>query len=142
MQTDSLSQSPVLMGWKDIARYLNMGVRTVQRYERERALPVRRPWGNWKGPVLATKSELDVWVTSFFRRQAFESKVLLRSQPERDELGFRISRARRLRLETLGIRDQLLDSIAKLQKTIGISQSRTLRLDETSATSMSVVSRA
>jgi hypothetical protein len=30
----------ILSGWKDIANHLGMGVRTVQRYERELGLPV------------------------------------------------------------------------------------------------------
>jgi excisionase family DNA binding protein len=60
-------ESPVLAGWKEIAKYLNMGVRTVQRYERERELPVRRPAGG-RGLVIATKRELDQWLTAPPRR--------------------------------------------------------------------------
>ena len=55
-------QSKVLSGWKDIANYLGKGVRTVQRYERELGLPVRRPSGKPKGSVIATRTELDAWV--------------------------------------------------------------------------------
>jgi len=51
-----------LSGWKEIANYLGKGVRTVQRYERELALPVRRPAGKSTGSVVATKAELDGWV--------------------------------------------------------------------------------
>src|SRR5436309_1682014 len=52
----------MVTGWKDIANYLQKGVRTVQRYERELGLPVRRPAGKATGSVMATKSELDAWV--------------------------------------------------------------------------------
>jgi uncharacterized protein YhaN len=55
-------QSQVLSGWKDIANYLGKGVRTVQRYERELNLPVRRPSRKSKGSVITTRSELDAWV--------------------------------------------------------------------------------
>lgn len=34
----------ILSGWKEIANYLRKGVRTVQRYERELGLPIRRPF--------------------------------------------------------------------------------------------------
>jgi hypothetical protein len=53
----------IFSGWKDIANYLGKGVRTVQRYEKELMLPVRRPSGS-RGSVLATKAELDRWVLS------------------------------------------------------------------------------
>src|SRR5262252_146292 len=33
--------SEIMSGWKDIANYLGKGVRTLQRYEREGALPVK-----------------------------------------------------------------------------------------------------
>ena len=51
-----------LCGWKEIANYLGKGVRTVQRYESELALPVRRPARKSTGSVVATKAELDGWV--------------------------------------------------------------------------------
>jgi hypothetical protein len=55
----------VLSCWKDIARYLGKGVRTVQRWEREFELPVRRPRGaNRKSAVAAHPRDLDGWLTS------------------------------------------------------------------------------
>jgi len=53
-----------LSGWKEIASYLGMGVRTVQRYEREMGLPIHRPTGKSRGAVIATKAELDGWLTA------------------------------------------------------------------------------
>ena len=60
-----------LSGWKEIANYLGKGVRTVQRYERELGLPVRRPAGKTTGSVVATKAELDAWVIASPIREAF-----------------------------------------------------------------------
>lgn len=57
-------QQEVLSGWKEIANHLGRGVRTVQRYERDLGLPVRRPSGHPTGAVVAVKSELDSWVRS------------------------------------------------------------------------------
>ena len=53
-----------LDSWKEIARYLNRDVRTVQRWEQTCSLPVHRlPTGRLKGsPVYAYKSELDAWM--------------------------------------------------------------------------------
>ena len=53
---------PVLTCWKDIAGYMGKGVRTVQRWEQEFGLPVRRPKGSNKKAVLARPSDLDAWV--------------------------------------------------------------------------------
>jgi hypothetical protein len=56
-----------LNSWKEIANYMGMGVRTVQRYEELYGLPVRRvngSRGNRSGnrsPVISTRSEIDAW---------------------------------------------------------------------------------
>jgi predicted DNA-binding transcriptional regulator AlpA len=53
---------PVLTCWKDIASYMGKGVRTVQRWEQDFGLPVRRHLGSNKKAVLARPSDLDAWV--------------------------------------------------------------------------------
>jgi hypothetical protein len=52
----------ILNSWKEIAVYLGRGVRTVQRWEQELALPVRRPRGRSRSAVLAFKRELNQWL--------------------------------------------------------------------------------
>ena len=51
----------VLQSWKDVSRYLNGDIRTVQRWERTRGLPIRRMPGGTKPRIYAIKSELDSW---------------------------------------------------------------------------------
>lgn len=59
-----------LRGWKAIADYFGTSDRTVQRWERDLALPVRRR-GNAKGSaVVASRIELDEWRSSPAGRQA------------------------------------------------------------------------
>src|SRR5512140_3437995 len=55
-------EEEVLDSWKEISRYLNRDVRTVQRWEHTRGLPVRRMPGGAKPGVYAVKSELDRWL--------------------------------------------------------------------------------
>jgi len=55
-------KADVLNSWKEIASYLGRGVRTVQRYERDLKLPVRRPRGKSRSAVIALTSELDDWL--------------------------------------------------------------------------------
>lgn len=54
----------VLNSWKEVATYLGRGIRTVQRWERELGLPIRRPRGKPRGPVIAFRRELDQWLQS------------------------------------------------------------------------------
>ena len=58
----SAAEFEILTGWKEIASYLRAGVRTIQRYERERRLPVHRLGG--RSRVTASKAELDHWLKS------------------------------------------------------------------------------
>src|SRR5215469_5759928 len=53
---------PRLESWGEIASYLRRDVRTVQRWERLHALPVRRLVIGKQGQVYAYRSELDAWV--------------------------------------------------------------------------------
>jgi hypothetical protein len=55
-------KAPILNSWKEIATYLGRGVRTVQRYERELQLPVRRVGGKSRRSVVALSQDLDTWV--------------------------------------------------------------------------------
>lgn len=54
--------SDVLNSWKEVAAYLGRGVRTVQRWEQELGLPVRRPRGKERSAIIALKPELDRWL--------------------------------------------------------------------------------
>jgi hypothetical protein len=56
--------SSALTSWKEIAGYLGKGVRTVQRWERDMGLPVRRPHHRNKGLVLALPEDIDSWLQS------------------------------------------------------------------------------
>jgi len=57
-----MAERKVLHSWKDIATYLGRGVRTIQRYEVQFDLPVRRPAGASRSAVLAFSDELDAWL--------------------------------------------------------------------------------
>lgn len=53
-----------LVSWKSIAAYLHCDVRTAQRWEQERALPVYRLPGKDRSSVFAYKQELDAWLVA------------------------------------------------------------------------------
>ena len=65
--------SVVLSSWKDIARYLGKGVRTVQRWERHLGLPVRRPIGaSQKSAVVLYRGDVDEWLATRFSARSLQ----------------------------------------------------------------------
>lgn len=54
----------LLTSWKEIAAYLGKGVRTVQRWEQDFGLPVRRPMNASHKAILAFPEEIDAWARS------------------------------------------------------------------------------
>src|SRR5215469_10460205 len=57
-----MTNGDVLNSWKEIATYVGRGVRTVQRWEHDLQLPVRRPRGKQRSAVIALKEDLDAWL--------------------------------------------------------------------------------
>ncbi|HET6933638.1 MAG TPA: hypothetical protein VFI72_02290 [Candidatus Angelobacter sp.] len=78
----------VLNSWKEIACYLNRGVRTVQRWESELGLPVRRPRGRSRSAVIAMRSDIDHWLKAcpVSAREQMVSEVAVRSANPEDRL--------------------------------------------------------
>lgn len=109
-----------LSGWKEIAAYLRKGVRTVQRYERHMGLPVRRPAGNAQGSVLATRAELDKWMSAQPLREAFqvERTIPNTSTPAFSALKKGVAKMRRLQQEMLKLREELKASVETLQSSL------------------------
>ena len=54
----------ILNGWKEIGGYVGRDVRTVERWEKLRGLPVRRVPGAGRATVYALISELDEWLAN------------------------------------------------------------------------------
>ena len=109
-----------LSGWKEIANYLGKGVRTVQRYELDLGLPVRRPAGRTRGSVVATRVELDAWVEASPIRSEFR---LMRAVPENSQsacstLRSGVEEMARLRTQMEDLRHDLRTSVKLLHEGI------------------------
>ena len=59
-----MENDQVFTSWKEIAAHFGKGVRTVQRWEEQLGLPVRRRGGSGTGIVVALRGELDEWLRS------------------------------------------------------------------------------
>ena len=112
-----------LTGWKEIASYLGKGVRTVQRYEREMGLPVRRPAGRPRAAVIATTAELDAWVAaSPFRDALYLPRPAAQQGPFSASIGRSVEEMRRLRAQMQELRDEVKRTVHLLHDSIEIAQ--------------------
>lgn len=73
----------VLSSWKEIANYLRRDVRTVQRWETTRGLPVHRLPGRGRNAVYASPSELERWWAGSPARHETPEVVALPARPAR-----------------------------------------------------------
>lgn len=107
-----MPRSSFLTSWKEIADYLGKGVRTVQRWEHELGLPVRRPENvASKNTVMVDTEELERWMRyTFCRHETVRShmdwelleqskRLIAESTIVREEHSFLVKVSRRLRLE-------------------------------------------
>jgi len=72
MSVSPVSSPELLTSWKEIASHLGKGVRTVQRWEEQFGLPVRRPNQRSKGIVHATRQDLDRWLQMHWSERSRE----------------------------------------------------------------------
>jgi hypothetical protein len=72
----------ILNGWKEIGGYVCRDVRTVERWEKQRGLPVRRVPGAGRATVYALIPELDEWLA---RTQAADNDE---ADQDTDSAGF------------------------------------------------------
>ncbi len=106
----------ILNSWKEIAIYLNRGVRTVQRWEAELGMPVRRPRGRGRSAVIAVRTELDQWIKSCPLDDGVEPK----SKDTASSLSPLVAQLRTSTLQLHQLRSQIIDSRAQL--VVALSQ--------------------
>jgi predicted DNA-binding transcriptional regulator AlpA len=89
--------STFLTSWKEIASYLGKSVRTVQRWEQEFQIPIRRPSAAEKLVVFAVRDEIDAWVQSLTTERLSRPTEIRRLQ----------ARIELLETENIQLREQL-----------------------------------
>jgi hypothetical protein len=121
-KTHQASQS-VLSCWKDIANYMGKGVRTVQRWEQDLALPVRRPRaGGPKGPVTALPTDLDQWLLVNWSERRTVDRIRHKTAARVFEANITaenplIEQSRQLRFQNRLLLADLMQSIENLRLT-------------------------
>jgi hypothetical protein len=99
----------LLSGWKEIAEYLHLTVRTSQRWERL-GLPVRRVSDSPCSPVVAIPDEIELWA----RTRDVRSNAALISNKKL--LATRMAELRQVRIRTRRKTRKLLRQIDILRK--------------------------
>ena len=118
------SNGVLLNSWKEIANHLGRGVRTVQRWERELGLPVRRPWGRSRSTVMAMSDELDVWLRTAPKKALNEAskdeRLALVNTPfvAGIELRHSMENAEELRVRTERLREEHGSELKRLMGNI------------------------
>jgi|SRR5947209_16822703 len=116
------NQGDLLNSWKEIAAYLNRGVRTVQRWEVELGLPVRRPRAKNRSAVIAMRSEIDAWLKFCPVTERTEMHRVQRAQIAPEKLSPPITsliiKSTELRTNMCRNRDELGASLNKLMITL------------------------
>lgn len=126
MASSAAPKSDVLNSWKEIASYLGRGVRTVQRWEHDLAMPVRRPRAKSRSAVIALPAELDAWL-----RTAPQHELEAPLKPSAPQAGHAadLSTAERLRRQCHELREHhralmvnLMESLETLQNSMKASR--------------------
>ena len=125
MGRQTAAKGEVFSGWKDVANYLGKSVRTVQRYERELGLPIRRPAAKGTIAVIATKAELDAWISASPLRAAFRrTEVTADNSGLLKEFRMHVKELHQLRHETAQLRQAVNASLALLRMNLQLAMSR------------------
>jgi hypothetical protein len=126
MHQQKITQLEILSGWKDIANYMQKGVRTVQRYELEFGLPIRRPAGTKAGSVIATKPEIDAWISARPIREAFRLPPHLSADSSeiRKELRQQVTELHRLQEQAAQLRQEMSTAPEAVEASIHLLHER------------------
>jgi predicted DNA-binding transcriptional regulator AlpA len=118
----TLISSTILNSWKEIAHYLDRGVRTVQRWEKDLAFPVRRPRGKSGRVVIALRSDIDNWLSSRPLAKADFPRIAQQSDLEDVEppppLSDLVQESRLLRARISHSRGELREVVMRLTRSI------------------------
>jgi hypothetical protein len=121
------NRAPVtLNSWKEIASYLDRGVRTVQRWERQLGLPVHRIGKGKRSPVYATTTELNFWMTTSEAGRV--ERPRLKTLPELKHSDKPIEDAQRLMATVRTLAQTIAETSVRQYKQAEVLQARILQM--------------
>ena len=126
MRHSEKSASELLNSWKEIAEYLERGVRTVQRWEHELQLPIHRIGKGKRSPVYTTIAEIRFWISAVeaSRMQRPSPPQLIPLQPGNGKQ----AEVSRLLSNVHSLARSVAENILRQQQQAEILQSRLLQM--------------
>lgn len=124
MRQSANSATLILNSWKEIADFLQRGVRTVQRWERDLRMPVHRIGSGRRSPVYATIPELKFWMSTAEVDRVQKAQI---SEP-RTKSTRPIQESRRLLAAAHTLAQSLANATARQQRQAEILSAQILRL--------------
>lgn len=129
MGESSNGSDGLLNSWKEIAVYLNRGIRTVQRWQ-QFGLPVRRIGRGKRAPVVAYKRDIDAWMRAAtphgFKTPQSAQQIMTRGTLHRS-----VEQSRVLREQLTSLLDRQQKTIAQLSRGIAeVQKSCTTRVPQ------------
>lgn len=124
MRQSANSATLILNSWKEIADFLQRGVRTVQRWERDLRMPVHRIGSGKRSPVYATIPELKFWMSTAEVDRVQKAQI---SEP-RTKSTRPIQESRRLLAAAHTLAQSLANATARQQRQAEILSAQILRL--------------
>jgi len=122
----------MLNSWKEIAAFLNRGVRTVQRWERDLELPVHRIGKGTHSPVYALIPELKFWIATSSIKSTPQGRALEQAMLPRPGknggTGTPLEISHRLMSESLTLVRTLADTSVRQQQHTKALQKRILEM--------------
>lgn len=124
MRQSANSATLILNSWKEIADFLQRGVRTVQRWERDLSMPMHRIGSGKRSPVYATIPELKFWMSTAEVDRVQKAQI---SEP-RTKSTRPIQESRRLLAAAHTLAQSLANATARQQRQAEILSAQILRL--------------
>lgn len=121
----------VLHSWKDIAAFLQRGVRTVQRWEQQHQLPVHRVGRGARRPTFAFRSELNAWLVRMSNGKNAAVFGFPQPRPTGGIATTHIQAAQRLEKKSRELREQVRQSREALHSRMNTLQGKVKALLET-----------
>ena len=124
----------ILNSWKEIAKYIGRGVRTVQRWERELGLPVHRIGKGKRSPVYASVNDVKFWISTVEVVREKRPQPVLVQKPDRAQTGDGASRpnplaeSRRLLSEARDLARSIAENSVRQQRQAEELRARILEM--------------
>lgn len=111
-----LQERKILNSWKEIATYLDRGVRTIQRWHTDLGLPVHKVRNTRHSSVFAYRAEVDQWLRECAKQS--QAEPLNRPVHRQSSVQLSVERTKELASRMLSLVSQQRDGVCAILGTV------------------------